>query len=172
MRVTQVRGKKAVNEKLKTVSERITANAYHGLNKGARTLRDAAINQLKARADLVGLSGKDSISLPENWKVIAESNKKVKLECNSPHAAAVELGTMNSPKLGSEDSKFHSLGVGNHKRAFTVGASQGGDITLSATIRPQQGFHYLETSMMNESIRSQMTKDMQAWLDKFLVRAV
>jgi len=167
IKITQIRGKKRIDSNIDTAKNIISSKTYKLLGTGARILRDAAINQLLSRATMAGQSGEDSITLESNWKVIPESNLKVRLDCNSPHAAAVELGTFGSGKLGA-NSKFWASQLTQNKVGFAVGAQQGKPPHWSRTISPQIGYHYLQTVMYNESIKAQITNDMQRQLDKLV----
>ena len=74
------------------------------------------------------------------------------------HNSAVEFGTIGSSKL--EGGVFRASTLTRNKRAFAVGASQGGAVVPSATIKPQAPKSYVRSSINNPMVQYKMTEKM------------
>lgn len=154
----KVLGTKEVISKLNRINDAIKVDLQTGLYNSAGYLRDMAIDHLRALARFPGLSAdKESITDIDNWSITREAENSIKLACNSAHASAVEIGTFQSGKLGT-DGKFHAYELTRNKFGFPVGRQQGMGDNWKSVIKPQMGFHYLEGTMMNPSVGDEMCR--------------
>ena len=144
-------GQDKVIQRLMQIQKQIVANAPRGLTNASYKLRDGAVD--KYLQPKLSKSVESAIRDKRTWGVSKISQLEVKLTSNSPHSFYAEFGTLS---LGI----MHASEYTKNKRAFAVGASQGGAVTPSATIKPYPGKFFLTRSMNDPTIHSQMLDEL------------
>jgi len=153
----RTKGLSKVIANLTKMGEIINSDAHMGLTKALEDFRDASINYL------TGLKVGPSLThMPirhkSSWMTAPQSITKVRLTLLSEHGAAVEFGTLNSSKLTG--GVFRASELTQNKRAFAVGASQGGAVVLSATIKPQRPKSFIRNNLTNPRVHNSMVSRM------------
>jgi len=146
-----IKGQEKIIQNLMNIQKQIIASANRGLTSASYKLRDGAVD--KYLQPKLGKSVEGAIRDKRTWGISKISQLEVKLTSNSSHSQAVELGTL-------ERGIMHASEYTKNKRAFPVGLSQGGPVTMSATIRPQPGKFYLTQSMNDPTVHNQMLDEL------------
>ena len=156
----KVIGTEKIIQKMMTIMNRINSDAFDGLKDASNIFRDSAIYHLQPKLS----KSFDAIRDKRRWGVSKISQTQVRLTSHSSHSQAVEFGTTTSSKL--RGGKFHATDLTKTGRAFPVGASQGGAVTFSATIRPIQGKHFLLKAIYDGEARKRAVNEVAKMVKK------
>ena len=153
----EVSGVDKVVANLNKLRALIEWNIKDGLVNASEKLRNQAIRNLSNSVwsqSTVDMSIRDESS----WKPINKSKNVIDLVCFSQHAAAVELGTFKSSKLG-DDGRFHADELTKGGVPFPVGLNQGMLVWFAGGIAPQPPKSYLGNAMRNPTTMNEMINE-------------
>lgn len=168
MKITRIRGKKAVISKLNAVDNIVKSGIVESLKYGGYLLRDKAIENLINLSKEPGLSQDgESITLKSNWIVAGETPNSIKVECISEHAAVVELGGESTGTTLVRMTKGSGYPIGKQQ----YGQASFGPDPITGVIKPiirkefliQQPKSYFRSAYnsgwVKESMRNRIKRD-------------
>lgn len=155
----KVRGLKELKIKLKKISAGLPIETGRGMEKAGDYVVKKATDKLRSMAR--GPCGVGSIPItdPNSWVVTNRQVGGLTVTCRNPWAIRVEKGSIGGIKVNAYDY--------GHK-GWPIGQRTGAILAVRKTFTVREGYHFLESTMNDPSVRKGVTEIVSRHLSKLL----